>query len=330
MIKVCSLQFLKDAIFKADVKTVDGFVLFNSGEKVTPEIILELYFKDIYVDEQILEILAVPETTSTEEVSELVLVSSVAEENLESVSASEIGGSESGGHFSREIVSSVMADGKTASGPRSVDVVDDEPDANDIKGPRAADIALEHSDSASKELYSNSSKMQGSLDAAVADGPVEEEDKALEFDEVLAKRIVDNSIKLGKILGFSESELKDVEKVAYYCYIGITDFKQSDLSKKGFRKMKLSASYFKLYRGNIVSDEIAESVKLCANNYESETFALDSKVPYHHLVSITSCYEDMLARNISKQEVLLKMLQMGGNRFNIFALHKFIHLMKDI
>ena len=51
MIKVCSLDFLKKEVFDTDIKTSDGFVLFETGEKITPEIILRLYFKEIYVSE---------------------------------------------------------------------------------------------------------------------------------------------------------------------------------------------------------------------------------------------------------------------------------------
>ena len=55
MIKICSLDFLNNELFEADVMTADGRVLFNSDDKVTPDRLLILYFKEIYVKEALKE-----------------------------------------------------------------------------------------------------------------------------------------------------------------------------------------------------------------------------------------------------------------------------------
>lgn len=196
------------------------------------------------------------------------------------------------------------------------------------RGPRLAEVAM--SNIAEKE----------DVDLVVAaNAPAENveieiknpEDAPLEFNEKQIEILVKNSIKMGKLLNFNEKELKDLEQVAYYCNIGITKFKKADLAKKEFRKMKAFASYEHIINEGVASQKIAEMVKLCASNYESESFPLDPKIPppYHSIVAITSYYEDMLAQNKSKQETLLKMLQLGGNQFNIFILHKFIKMMRD-
>jgi hypothetical protein len=165
----------------------------------------------------------------------------------------------------------------------------------------------------------------------VVETPKEEPvDKHLKFDEEQAKRLVDYSIKVGKELGFSKSELKELEQVAYNYNIGITQFTTDDLSQNGFRKIKVRASYEKLLKEDTLSEKVIESVKFCANNYESETFALNAKIPYHHVVAVTSYYEELLAQNNSKEKTLDKMMQMGGNKFNIFVLHKFIRIMREL
>lgn len=53
MIKICSLDFINKNTFETDIKLADGRVLCAKGDKVTPELILRLYFKDIYVEQPI-------------------------------------------------------------------------------------------------------------------------------------------------------------------------------------------------------------------------------------------------------------------------------------
>ncbi len=60
MIRICSLDFLNKDFFETDVKTADGKVLLAAGEKITPEVILELYFKEIYVDKPLEDVIVRP------------------------------------------------------------------------------------------------------------------------------------------------------------------------------------------------------------------------------------------------------------------------------
>jgi len=159
--------------------------------------------------------------------------------------------------------------------------------------------------------------------------PINPDELPLVFDEEQAKRIVEYSVKLGEMADYSKEELKELEQVAYNCNIGITKFKRIDMAKKGFRKMKAFAGYEKLIDDGVVPEYLAEMIKFSVNNYESDAFKLDSKIPYYHIVAIVSFYEDLLSQNKPKNEILLKMLQLGGNQFNIFIVHKFIKLMRD-
>lgn len=321
MIKVCSLNFLKEKYFKSDVMSADGTLLFNSGDEVTAEIILKLYFKDIYIEKPKVE----NEQEVVVEEAENLVSSGAYSSDLKNVSAS------SSGDFQANAIASgprsIELDEKS-SGPRFVDSIDVAPSETDpSKGPRFVDTNLDAMNGTKKNPYSSAINAQAS--GPEEETPVEDpENMPLVFDEDQAKRIVSHSAKLAKILNFSQKELKELEQAAYYCNIGISGFKKADLKNKEFRKMKAFASYKKLIDEATVPRDIAEIVKFCANDYSSESFPLDSKIPLQHVVAITSFYEDLLAKTNSKQDTLLKMLQLGGNHFNIFVLHKFIKLMR--
>lgn len=51
MIKVCSLDFLNKSTFDVDIFTADNKILFPKGTKITPELLMNLYFKEMYVSE---------------------------------------------------------------------------------------------------------------------------------------------------------------------------------------------------------------------------------------------------------------------------------------
>lgn len=428
MIKICSLDLINREFFETDIMSADGKVLFSSTDKITPSIILKLYFKEIYVKEPLIEkpnqltssakfvsvqktegvdlkpILIKAEETeemltepkiSEEESSESVDLDSdsvqqeaaESQENADITSATEYAASslkkEEVPHSPVEIesITTDSSEELTNDGPRAIDgdnmenteesadngpraaessinTQSEKTDANGprfvesnasveseeiVKGPRAVEFEPEiETEDATEQIIgagnvdiktskvNNHSKHQTATSEIVVE-PVEisPEDMPLKFDEDEAKRMVENSLKIGKILKFSPVELKELEQVAYYYNIGITKFKKADLSRKGFRKMKIYASYEALLTKSDVPEKIAEMVKFCASNYEGFAFPLNQKIPCHNIVAITSFYEELLAKTGSKEETLLKMLQIGGNQFNIFILHKFIKLMRE-
>lgn len=324
MIKICSLDFLNKEFFETDVMAADGSVLFSAGEKITPELILRLYFKDIYVNEVVVK----NETCN-------VLVSSVANEveseEIASTPTEKIAANESI-HGPRSVTTSPMEKEETFSGPRSVTtspIAEVEEEASG--GPRFVESNITNVETKEKTLYQKSAKASIDDDTEVKTEIIDEnpENKPLIFDEEQAKRIVQYSIKIGKLLKLSDTELDELEQVAYNCNIGITDFKKADLCKKEFRRMKAFASYEKLLTSGTVSEKIAEMVKFSASSYDSDSFPLNSKIPHHHIVAIAGYYEDLFNQTNSKEKTLLKMLQLGGNQFNIFVLHKFIKVMRE-
>lgn len=359
MIKICSLDFLNKENFGTDVMTADGKVLFHSDEKITPELILKLYFKEIYVDESffkeeseiaeknieidiaainkieesVLETGLVEANTINEETAKIPRFIEAETKNEELslsgpifVEANAVNINKENVKGPRSIETEVKNE-EASSGPRFIEAGAVNVSEETVKGPRF----VETNEVENKEKKSPLFSTENSADKNPENENIKKdpENEPLVFDEKQAKRIVEHSIKIGKILNFSDTELKELEQVAYNYNIGITRFKKADLSKKGFRKMKVFASYEKLLNEENVSEKIVEMVKLCANNYESNAFPLNSKIPYYHIVGITSFYEELLSQNNSKQTTLFKMLQMGGNQFNIFILHKFIKLMRE-
>jgi hypothetical protein len=386
MIKICSLDFLNREIFETDVMTADGVVLFPSGEKITPEILLRLYFREIYIEQPLAE-----KTRVVSMVSAAVLADATSESSIAKTAVAknehvvdnkniifEDNETKEKAKKGPRAALDMEEDDEAVKGPRLGDAGDDS-EEKEGKGPKYAGINLDEEELEGKGLRSASGdsvvdddkgpKFAGiNLDAEeeTEEGPgkgprsaglskfeddetaenkqsgqagfVEQEEEVVQinpeelplvFDEEQAKRIVQYSLKLGKTVGYSKEELKELEIVAYNYNIGITNFKRADVSKKGFRKMKAIAGYEILKEDDTLPYHLAEMVKSCINAYENESFTLEAKIPYYHVVSITGFYEDLLSQNQSKSEILLKMLQLGGHQFNIFILHKFIKMMRD-
>lgn len=331
MKRVCSLDYLYKETFETDITDADGKVLVSTGTSVTPEIILKLYFLESYAQEQKIE----------EEVVEII-------EGIDELKSSLNAEDESVASKEFESAAGVTAHGDVATSAIVVDLAaighgdkadDTEEEDNKTTESDLDKENLDKEDSSETEIDVENAKGSDSKDSSKLDkdksgktieSPVDDsEDKQLKFDEELAKRLVGYSVKLGQELGFSKAELKEIEEVAYNYNIAITQFTTDDLLKHGFRKMKVLASYEFLLKANTVSEKVIESVKLCANNYESESFALNAKIPYHHIVAATSYYEELLAQYNSKNKALAKMMELGGNKFNIFVLHKFLRIMRE-
>lgn len=307
MIKTCSLDFMNREIYETDVMTADGRVLAASDEKVTPEMVLRLYFKEIYVkeEEQILE--KQPPQEIDIETDEAAVAEKLASINSESTTESPLtphgasivqsaGGVESSPELKSGIIAGSGVDTSTESG----------------SGARIA--GGDPSNASGKKSQ---------------DGTVVEIDEDLIFDEEEANKVSEYSLKIGALLGFSPEKLEDLKQAAYYHNIGRTKFKQSDLSQKNFRKIQAQAGYEILINTMMQKSEIAETAKFYINNYDTSTFKLDGPIPYHHIVAIANYYNSLLKKNYSKQDALDKMVLLGGNKFNIFVLHKFVKLMKD-
>lgn len=328
MIRICSLDFLYKERFESDVITADGNVLCRSGEEITPELILKLYFKEIYIEEKIIEKEHALEVKHAEELSDLpdLKASSSHSSAGVNVTTSNVIDGVLGGK-----PSSTEEEQQEAEKTISVDV-----DQEEISIAEAEVLSKESDDGVASggRLHGSHSTSTGagesiniSSDTDAVEAPV---NQYFEFDEDQAKRIVEHAMVLGKMLKFSASELNELEQAAYNYNLGISKFKLEDASKRGFRKMKAFASSEKLKAEGKVSDNVVETVKLSASPYESDSFPLNSKIPHPHIIAITGCYEDLLSEHGSKEFALKKMLQMGGNHFNIFILHKFIRLMKDL
>ena len=320
MIKVCSLDFINKKTFGTDILTADGRLLVRADDKVSSDMVLRLYFKDIYVDK--------PNVESS------IIITHQLEESVVNDMEEAIASDATAGKFAASVVqsgprsidSSFVDTTELSSGPRFVETDELGEDVASSSGPRM-DYGFDD-DSGSNIAGDDKNRCSDSQEAEVKPEP-KPEDELLQFNEEQAQRMVKSSVAIGKLLNFSAGELKELEHAAYYCNIGISKFKKSDLAKKNFRKSKAQASYELIYGSEKVSDKVAESIKFSANSYESESFPLNSKIPYSQIISITSYYEDMLLSGSSKTEVLLKMLQVGGNEFNIFVLHKFIKMMRD-
>lgn len=359
MIKICALDLLNKEAFTTDIMTADGRVLFRAGEKIRPEMILRLYFREIYVTEapavqevqvKTTELEAAVDKSQAEKavaVGVNALDSQVSEkENVPRYTDSRLNevamGNPRAADLNDEKIYTVDPTMSTPS-PAAPNIEEDVEVVDVGKGPSLApkDIDISVSEISSPEIHfaqNNALDMneKASVQNMSSASPQEEikkeivdENPPLVFSEDQAKRIADVSVRIGKLLNYSGSELKELEQIAYYYNIGITKFRKADLRKNNFRKLKALAGYQQLIEENKLTEKLADIIKFSTNAYESDSFPLNSKIPYNHIISITGFYEDMLAQGQSKNTVLLKMLEMGGNHFNIFVLHKFLKIMRD-
>lgn len=241
MIKICSLEFLNKEFFDVDVMSKDGTVLFKSGDKISPELLLKLYFKELYSDKE----------------------------------------------------------------PEEIRIPVVEPE--EIKEP---------------EILEELPKTEENIPAS-----------PLFFDEKKAQRISEYAVKIGELLEFSKEKSEELKKGAFYCKAALGEFSTKDLEDKNF-KLKLANASYKIMKEELKLDEqIAETAKLYFKNYESKDLIIENKTladtPYHHIVAIAECWEEMLSKNYTKEQAIEKMLKLGGNKFNIFVLHKFINMMRE-
>lgn len=216
---------------------------------------------------------------------------------------------------------------KTTKGPHLSGIdFDEEPEEKDTKkkSPVASKFDFDDSPAESKQ----------ETDYTLVDLQVEEKEKPpekvfLTFDEEQAERIAQKSVKIGEVLKFSAEELKKLRQSAYYCNIGLQKFQKEDCKKKNFEKLKAYASYQIVTEDMNLPTDIAETIKNHADDYDPLAFPLNTQIPRQHIVGVVSYYENKLMQNRTKQEVIEKMLQLGGNKFNIFVLHKFITMMRE-
>lgn len=333
MIKVCSLDFLNKQYFETDVKIADGRTVAKAGEKITPETILKLYFRDIFVEKPLSEESKsqVVSQSKTEEISNRLgktQSENDSEKDLTKLPKNSMPDFEDklGNTGSTPIPASIsmdLNDEKLEASipvPKSRFLEDDiETEASKSKGPTLSEIDFE-SKSSKKEFQAQSQMILEPENTA----PI---DKDLEFDKEQAERISQIATKLGKAV--NASDMEDLKNAALYCNIGIQKFKESDLNKKDFETFKAVESARIAENDYNVSSRVTETIRLHANDYDSDSFSLNQKIPHYHILGIAYYYEKMSKSGNSKQAILDKMLQLGGNKFNIFVLHKFIRIMKE-
>lgn len=252
MSKVCSLDFLNKEEFDLEIISAGGKTLFSKGDKVTPEILLSLYFKELVVRES----LKTPEELAME------AKKAAMQAEMDRLSAS----------FDPE---------------KSLEKL-----------------------------------LEGNL-------PIN-----LEFDKDHANRIMKLSYDFGVVIGLSEKQLEEVKQASYYYKIGIIKLTSDDLSDASFETQVAEIGFDLLTLEIKMPNHTAEVTRMYAENYDCSKFSLASKksinIPYYHIVAITDYYDRLITKNaIPKEEALHRMLKLGGNKFNIFILHKFINMMRN-
>lgn len=155
--------------------------------------------------------------------------------------------------------------------------------------------------------------------------------KDMAFDEKTAEIIANNAVKVGQFANLKENQLEELWLTAYYHDIGKTKLNASAIEAKDFKKQVTQASY-EILSSKKVPSRVTEALKFCVNcinSYKSNLFKFDEPMPYCHIISIVSYYQNLLDKKQTKDKALSIMLQHGGNKFNPFILHTFIRIIRE-
>lgn len=299
MIKICSLEFVNKETFEADIMTADGKVLFYATDVITPEKILKLYFKDIYI--------ATPLTYKLPKSNELT------KENL----IKEVG-----------LINSTEDVGNPEKIPVAPSFEIGDENETGEKAPITSNLETLDNDDETK--VKTLAQIQIASTEEIIEAKHDDSNDLIEFNEDEAKRVTNLALIIGKELQLTEDRLKELEQAAYYHNIGVTKFKKKDLSEKDFRQKQAIAGYEILKNEKKLPESIAETAKYCVENYKGFTLKLNNEIPCYDIVAIASYYDRLINHGFTKNDALAKMLRLGGNKFNIHILHKFNNIMKDI
>jgi hypothetical protein len=156
----------------------------------------------------------------------------------------------------------------------------------------------------------------------------------LVFDEEYANKVADIAYKVGAVIGLSESNLEELKEAAYNYKIGVIKFKEKDLSDPNFDMKVADAGYAYLIKEKKIPDKIAGVAKRYMETYDCIEFFKNSTsvadIPFSHIVGVIDYYFKLVNKAaLTKEEALKRVLKVGGYRFNIFVLHKFINVMRE-
>ncbi|MDD3237496.1 MAG: hypothetical protein PHV37_05300 [Candidatus Gastranaerophilales bacterium] len=156
----------------------------------------------------------------------------------------------------------------------------------------------------------------------------------MSFDEEEAKAVAKYSIYMGELLHFSRLKLKELEQAAYNYNIGVKKIKISDKDNDDFMHLKGEYGYKYLLQELKLPDKVAEVARLYNKDYNCNDFSIANNklenIPYYHIVAIADYYFNYFRKSNSKEKTIQKMIRIGGKKFNIYILHKFLNKMKDI
>jgi len=348
MIKISALDFLNIDFADVDILDRSGNVILEKGSPITQQWMLKHYFKEIFVEEVFADNLSnTVETKTTQTVSTTPVQTIQSEVNKEinkNISVNEIP-AQSESIESNEITPPSVQIQKTESVNENLSTPQITPAVNietteqqSIPSiPKTEDVSENVQDAPALPAENNETvkseektEKQTQAPAPVKEKEPEEPPVQLKFDEEVAKEMETNAEKLAKMFGFTPREIEDIKKTAHYCNASLDQFTTADIKKKDFGVKKAKLSYDMIQDKLGFSEMVKDSILSHENPYDSALFGLAKKIPYAHIVSIVSNYYTLRQMyKGDKEKTLRRMLEYGGNKFNIFVLHKFIRMMRS-
>lgn len=384
MRNISPLEFMNKEYFGTDIFLNNGNVLVQSGTRVTPEILMKLYFTKVYVSEKwnqddLLNDLQYrppvyePETINTIMSDTEPYVEKIPTESDEMFSYGISTSPKS--DYQKESTENIIKDSIEIEAEKlslsekyeeekiELSIEDNEVDFEETTEQEevfeqkenfigescldksmeetAEELVLEQKPEEENEEIAEVEKQKVAKTQESElqkiqkpDLTIEETEKILplEFNKDDADKLAQLAVEVGKLLNFSVGKLKELEKAGYYLRIGMPRLTTSDIEdRKTFRQKLANASYQIVMNEMHLPEPICTSIRNYVVDYNIKQFNIagnkNIQIPNIHILAVVNCYVT-LRKTRSKEDTLKEMLYIGGNKFNVFLLHKFIHMMR--
>lgn len=152
------------------------------------------------------------------------------------------------------------------------------------------------------------------------------------FDKQHAKRVTQYSKIIAAPLNLSHEQVEALEVAAYFHEMGKITLNLEEAEKEDFEEKYTQATYDYLVKADFPMEEIAIAARDHLKRYEYQEYSLSFNKSYNgplaYIISIANAYDEMVQKTGTKEDALMRLLKIGGKRFNIYLLHKFITTMK--
>ena len=160
-----------------------------------------------------------------------------------------------------------------------------------------------------------------------------EEDESI-FDEKEALEVQKYSELIAIDLELSEAEIKNIKLAGFIHNIGDKFLTKEAKEKENYLELRSKLGYEYTYNKLKYPEAVSRVTKEYYRSSNLDNFDLSNKtiknIPYSHIVTIAAYYAKHQNEYRSTEDILKKMIRVGGKLFNIYILHRFIRKIREL